>query len=89
MASSQTDCTALGREFLASTGAVSGVAAGVSADVSARESPIAEKFKGLHEIPRNHRVIVGKPKDQKVWLKADDEITSIIEKLGKLRFTLE
>lgn len=33
-------------------------------------------------------VIVGKPKDQQVWLKAGDKIESTIEKLGTLRFTL-
>ncbi len=35
-----------------------------------------------------HGVIVGKPKDQQVWLKAGDRIESRIEKLGTLRFTL-
>lgn len=33
-------------------------------------------------------VIAGKPKEQQVWLKAGDEITSTIEKLGELRFKL-
>ena len=33
-------------------------------------------------------VIVGKPKDQQVWLKAGDHIESTIEKLGTLSFTL-
>ena len=33
-------------------------------------------------------VIVGKPKDQQVWLKAGDKITTAIEKLGELEFTL-
>src|SRR5262245_55593214 len=33
-------------------------------------------------------VIAGKPKDQQVWLKAGDKITSSIEKLGELEFTL-
>lgn len=33
-------------------------------------------------------VIVGKPKDQQVWLKAGDRIESRIEKLGTLSFTL-
>ncbi|WJY12203.1 fumarylacetoacetate hydrolase family protein [Pectobacteriaceae bacterium C80] len=33
-------------------------------------------------------VILGYPKDQQVWLKAGDEITSSIEKLGELRFRL-
>jgi 2-keto-4-pentenoate hydratase/2-oxohepta-3-ene-1,7-dioic acid hydratase in catechol pathway len=33
-------------------------------------------------------VIAGKPKDQQVWLKAGDEITSKIEKLGELKFKL-
>ncbi|MES2106330.1 MAG: fumarylacetoacetate hydrolase family protein [Pseudomonadota bacterium] len=35
-----------------------------------------------------HGVILGKPKDQQVWLKAGDEITSTIEKLGQLKFRL-
>ena len=35
-----------------------------------------------------HGVIVGKPKDQQVWLKAGDAIESRIEKLGTLKFTL-
>jgi 2-keto-4-pentenoate hydratase/2-oxohepta-3-ene-1,7-dioic acid hydratase in catechol pathway len=35
-----------------------------------------------------HGVIQGKPKDQQVWLKAGDEITSSIEKLGVLKFKL-
>ncbi len=33
-------------------------------------------------------VIVGKPKDQQVWLKAGDRIESTVEKLGTLTFTL-
>jgi 2-keto-4-pentenoate hydratase/2-oxohepta-3-ene-1,7-dioic acid hydratase in catechol pathway len=33
-------------------------------------------------------VIIGMPKEQQVWLKAGDKITSRIEKLGTLRFTL-
>jgi 2-keto-4-pentenoate hydratase/2-oxohepta-3-ene-1,7-dioic acid hydratase in catechol pathway len=33
-------------------------------------------------------VIVGYPKDKQVWLKAGDEITSSIEKLGDLKFKL-
>jgi 2-keto-4-pentenoate hydratase/2-oxohepta-3-ene-1,7-dioic acid hydratase in catechol pathway len=33
-------------------------------------------------------VILGYPKDKQVWLKAGDEITSTIEKLGTLRFKL-
>jgi 2-keto-4-pentenoate hydratase/2-oxohepta-3-ene-1,7-dioic acid hydratase in catechol pathway len=33
-------------------------------------------------------VIAGKPKDQQVWLKAGDEITSSIERLGELKFRL-
>ena len=33
-------------------------------------------------------VIVGKPKDSQVWLKAGDRIESTIEKLGTLSFTL-
>ena len=33
-------------------------------------------------------VIVGKPKDKQVWLKAGDRIESTIEKLGTLTFTL-
>ncbi|MFZ6647647.1 fumarylacetoacetate hydrolase family protein [Undibacterium sp. TJN25] len=33
-------------------------------------------------------VIAGKPKEQQVWLKAGDEITSTIEKLGQLKFRL-
>ncbi len=33
-------------------------------------------------------VIVGKPKDQQVWLKAGDRIESTIEKLGTLQFKL-
>ncbi len=33
-------------------------------------------------------VIVGKPKDQQVWLKAGDKIESSIDKLGTLKFTL-
>ena len=33
-------------------------------------------------------VILGKPPDKQVWLKAGDRITTTIEKLGELRFTL-
>ncbi len=33
-------------------------------------------------------VITGMPKDKQVWLKAGDKITSSIEKLGDLKFTL-
>lgn len=33
-------------------------------------------------------VIAGKPKDEQVWLKAGDQVVSLIEKLGELRFTL-
>ena len=33
-------------------------------------------------------VILGYPKEKQVWLKAGDEISSTIEKLGTLRFTL-
>jgi 2-keto-4-pentenoate hydratase/2-oxohepta-3-ene-1,7-dioic acid hydratase in catechol pathway len=33
-------------------------------------------------------VIQGKPADQRVWLKAGDQVTSTIEKLGTLSFTL-
>ena len=33
-------------------------------------------------------VIVGYPKEKQVWLKAGDEITSSIEKLGDLKFKL-
>jgi 2-keto-4-pentenoate hydratase/2-oxohepta-3-ene-1,7-dioic acid hydratase in catechol pathway len=33
-------------------------------------------------------VIVGKPKDKQVWLKAGDKIESTVEKLGTLTFTL-
>jgi 2-keto-4-pentenoate hydratase/2-oxohepta-3-ene-1,7-dioic acid hydratase in catechol pathway len=33
-------------------------------------------------------VIQGKPKDQRTWLKAGDEIACSVEKLGELRFTL-
>ena len=33
-------------------------------------------------------VIAGMPKDKQVWLKAGDKITSTIEKLGELSFTL-
>lgn len=33
-------------------------------------------------------VIVGKPKDQQVWLKSGDQIACSIEKLGELKFTL-
>jgi 2-keto-4-pentenoate hydratase/2-oxohepta-3-ene-1,7-dioic acid hydratase in catechol pathway len=35
-----------------------------------------------------HGVIAGMPKDKQVWLKAGDEVTSSIEKLGTLRFKL-
>ena len=35
-----------------------------------------------------HGVIAGMPKEKQVWLKAGDEITSSIEKLGTLRFKL-
>lgn len=35
-----------------------------------------------------HGVILGKPKDQQVWLKAGDKIESTIEKLGTLKFSL-
>jgi 2-keto-4-pentenoate hydratase/2-oxohepta-3-ene-1,7-dioic acid hydratase in catechol pathway len=33
-------------------------------------------------------VISGYPKDKQVWLKAGDEITTSIEKLGELKFKL-
>jgi 2-keto-4-pentenoate hydratase/2-oxohepta-3-ene-1,7-dioic acid hydratase in catechol pathway len=33
-------------------------------------------------------VIAGYPKDKQVWLKAGDTVTSMIEKLGELQFTL-
>jgi 2-keto-4-pentenoate hydratase/2-oxohepta-3-ene-1,7-dioic acid hydratase in catechol pathway len=33
-------------------------------------------------------VIAGMPKEQQVWLKAGDQVTSSIEKLGDLKFTL-
>lgn len=33
-------------------------------------------------------VIFGKPPDQQVWLKAGDQVTSTIEKLGALKFSL-
>ena len=33
-------------------------------------------------------VILGKPKDQQVWLKSGDQIACSIEKLGELKFTL-
>jgi 2-keto-4-pentenoate hydratase/2-oxohepta-3-ene-1,7-dioic acid hydratase in catechol pathway len=33
-------------------------------------------------------VIFGKPPDKQVWLKAGDKITTVIEKLGELRFAL-
>jgi len=33
-------------------------------------------------------VILGKPKDQQIWLKAGDKIESTIEKLGTLQFDL-
>ena len=33
-------------------------------------------------------VIAGYPKDKQVWLKAGDRVTSTIEKLGELAFTL-
>ena len=33
-------------------------------------------------------VIMGKPKDQQVWLKGGDQIACSIEKLGELKFTL-
>ncbi len=35
-----------------------------------------------------HGVIVGKPKDQQVWLKAGDVVESRIDKLGSLKFQL-
>lgn len=33
-------------------------------------------------------VINGKPKDKQVWLKAGDKLTTVIENLGELKFTL-
>ena len=33
-------------------------------------------------------VIMGKPKDQQVWLKSGDQIACSVEKLGELKFTL-
>jgi 2-keto-4-pentenoate hydratase/2-oxohepta-3-ene-1,7-dioic acid hydratase in catechol pathway len=33
-------------------------------------------------------VIAGYPKEKQVWLKAGDRVTSTIEKLGELQFTL-
>jgi len=33
-------------------------------------------------------VIQGKPKEQRVWLKAGDKVACSIEKLGELRFQL-
>jgi len=33
-------------------------------------------------------VIAGYPKDKQVWLKAGDKLTTTIEKLGALEFTL-
>ena len=33
-------------------------------------------------------VIQGKPKDQRVWLKAGDAVACSLEKLGELRFAL-
>ena len=33
-------------------------------------------------------VISGYPKERQVWLKAGDRLTSTIEKLGELQFTL-
>jgi 2-keto-4-pentenoate hydratase/2-oxohepta-3-ene-1,7-dioic acid hydratase in catechol pathway len=33
-------------------------------------------------------VIAGMPKEKQVWLKAGDQVTSSIEKLGDLKFTL-
>ncbi len=33
-------------------------------------------------------VILGKPPDQQVWLKPGDQVTTTIEKMGELRFTL-
>jgi 2-keto-4-pentenoate hydratase/2-oxohepta-3-ene-1,7-dioic acid hydratase in catechol pathway len=33
-------------------------------------------------------VILGRPKSQQLWLKAGDEVVSVIDKLGELRFTL-
>jgi 2-keto-4-pentenoate hydratase/2-oxohepta-3-ene-1,7-dioic acid hydratase in catechol pathway len=35
-----------------------------------------------------HGVISGYPKEKQVWLKAGDKITTRIEKLGDLNFTL-
>ncbi len=33
-------------------------------------------------------VIAGYPKEKQVWLRAGDRLTSTIEKLGELQFTL-
>ena len=33
-------------------------------------------------------VINGKPRDKQVWLKAGDKLTTVIENLGELKFTL-
>jgi hypothetical protein len=33
-------------------------------------------------------VISSYPKERQVWLRADDRLTSTIEKLGELQFTL-
>jgi 2-keto-4-pentenoate hydratase/2-oxohepta-3-ene-1,7-dioic acid hydratase in catechol pathway len=33
-------------------------------------------------------VIANMPKDQQVWLKKGDVVTSVVEKLGELKFTL-
>jgi 2-keto-4-pentenoate hydratase/2-oxohepta-3-ene-1,7-dioic acid hydratase in catechol pathway len=33
-------------------------------------------------------VILGKPKDQQMWLKAGDKIACSVEKLGELKFEL-
>jgi 2-keto-4-pentenoate hydratase/2-oxohepta-3-ene-1,7-dioic acid hydratase in catechol pathway len=33
-------------------------------------------------------VINGKPKEKQVWLKAGDKITTVVEKLGELKFAL-
>jgi len=33
-------------------------------------------------------VILGKPKDKQVWLKAGDKLACSLEKLGELRFEL-
>ena len=35
-----------------------------------------------------HGVINGYPKDKQVWMKAGDKVTTRIEKLGDLSFTL-